>query len=70
MELGIPELLIILVIIVLLWGPGRLAKIGGELGNGIRSFREGLSSDVKDKAAEAEAETVKEEEPEKEVIKQ
>lgn len=43
MELGIPELVIILVIVILLWGPGRVAKIGGELGSGIRAFREGLT---------------------------
>ncbi len=45
MEVGVPELLIILVIIVLLWGPGRLSKIGGELGSGIKAFRSGLSGD-------------------------
>ncbi len=44
MDVGVPELIIILVIVVLLWGPGRLAKIGGELGHGIHAFREGLSS--------------------------
>jgi sec-independent protein translocase protein TatA len=33
---------IILVIVILLFGVGRIGKIAGELGSGIRSFREGL----------------------------
>jgi sec-independent protein translocase protein TatA len=41
---GLPELLILLVIVLILFGPGRLAKLAGELGNGIRSFRDGLNS--------------------------
>lgn len=42
MELGLPELLIILVLIILLFGVGRISKLGKELGSGIRAFREGL----------------------------
>lgn len=45
--LGLPrgaELIIILVIVILLFGPGRIGKIAGELGKGIKSFREGLSN--------------------------
>jgi sec-independent protein translocase protein TatA len=37
------ELIIVLVIVLLLFGPGRIGKIAGELGRGIRSFREGIS---------------------------
>ena len=45
MELGAPELLIILVLVILLFGVGRIGKIAGEMGSGIRAFREGLKSD-------------------------
>jgi sec-independent protein translocase protein TatA len=41
-DFGLPELLIVLVIIVILFGPGRIGKVAGELGKGIRSFRDGL----------------------------
>jgi len=37
--LGVPELVIILVIIVIIFGVGRLPEIGGALGKGIREFR-------------------------------
>ncbi len=37
------EWIIILLIVVLVFGVGRLGKLGEELGSGIRAFREGLS---------------------------
>ncbi|HEY69369.1 MAG TPA: twin-arginine translocase TatA/TatE family subunit [Anaerolineae bacterium] len=40
-----PELIIILVIVVLLFGVGRLSRIGSELGQGIREFRKELKGD-------------------------
>lgn len=45
--LGLPrgaEWIVILIIVLLLFGPGRIGKIAGELGKGIKSFRDGLSS--------------------------
>jgi sec-independent protein translocase protein TatA len=53
MNFGPPELLIILVIVVILFGVGRLSKIGGELGSGIKAFRQGLADPDEDKAAKA-----------------
>lgn len=41
-DIGIPELLIILVIVLILFGPGRLAGAGTALGQAIREFRHGL----------------------------
>lgn len=42
---GPTELIIILVIVVLLFGVGRIGKIAGELGSAIRNFRESLQGE-------------------------
>ena len=41
--LGMPELLIILVIIVIIFGAGRLPEIGAGLGRAIRNFKDSTS---------------------------
>ena len=46
-RLGPTELIIILVIIIVLFGAGRISKIAGELGQGIREFRKGIGSEDK-----------------------
>jgi len=48
MSLGVPELLIILVIVIVLFGPGRFGKILGELGSGIKSFKDNLEGEKKE----------------------
>ena len=44
--IGMPELLIILVIILIIFGAGKLPEIGGALGKSIRNFKK--ASDGKD----------------------
>jgi len=53
-SLGPTELIIILVIVLILFGVGRVSKIGGEMGKGIRAFKEGINPD-----GEGEKETEK-----------
>ena len=57
--LGLPrgaEWIVILIIVLLLFGPGRIGKIAGELGKGIKSFRDGLSnSDDENKDTETDS---------------
>ncbi|MCS6836701.1 MAG: twin-arginine translocase TatA/TatE family subunit [Anaerolineae bacterium] len=49
MSLGPGELLIILVIVVVLFGVGRVSRLGGELGQAVANFRKGLNSAEDDK---------------------
>lgn len=49
---GIVEFLIILVIVVLFFGVGRISKVAGEMGKGIRSFKNGLQGDKQEKEAQ------------------
>jgi len=55
-DIGAPELLIVLIIVALLFGPGRLARTMSEIGKGIRAFRDSVSSDeTPDSPTETEA---------------
>jgi sec-independent protein translocase protein TatA len=49
MDIGAPELIVILLIVVLIFGVGRLSKIGGEMGGAIREFRKGLQGEPDEK---------------------
>jgi sec-independent protein translocase protein TatA len=50
---GIWELVIVLVIVLLIFGVGRLSSLGKDLGEGIREFRRGIAGDDKEKAEQA-----------------
>ena len=45
MRLGGVEIIFVLVIILLVFGPGRITKVAGEMGKSIKAFRDGLSAD-------------------------
>lgn len=55
--LGGGELLIILAIVLLLFGVGRVSRIGGELGSAVANFRRGLEDGSKKRDEKQEAET-------------
>jgi sec-independent protein translocase protein TatA len=48
-SLGLPELLIILAIIVVLFGVNKLPRLGKGLGEGIRNFKDSVRSKDEDK---------------------
>ncbi len=54
--IGTPELIIVLVVVLLVFGVGRISKLGSELGKGVSSFRKGL------REGQAELETEEEKE--------
>lgn len=56
-SLGGPELIIILVVVLLLFGVGRVSKIGGELGSAVANFRRGLQDGQKQQEEKAKSET-------------
>ena len=56
-SLGPTELIIILVIVVLLFGVGRISRIGGEVGKGIRAFKDGLGGDEEGETEQNEEKT-------------
>ena len=51
-SLGPTELIIILVIVLLLFGVGRISKVAGEMGKGLKAFKEGISIDEEAKEVE------------------
>jgi len=58
-HIGPMELGLILVIVILLFGVGRIGKIAGEIGSGIKNFREGLKSDDEKKEVKKEEDSSK-----------
>lgn len=56
--LGVPELVIILIVILLIFGPKNLPKLGAALGKTVKNLRDGMGLDKSDDAIEVDAEIV------------
>ena len=58
--MGVPELLIILVVVLLIFGPKNLPKLGSAIGKSVKGLREGMASDEGKVDIEEEEEAVEE----------
>ena len=71
--MGMPELLIILAVILLIFGPKNLPKLGSALGKTVKNLRDGMGAgkDVEEAGDEEEevVEEVEEEKPVKKTVK-
>ena len=47
-NLGFPELMVILVIALIVFGPGKMPELGNSLGKAIRGFKKAMSEEEKD----------------------
>jgi sec-independent protein translocase protein TatA len=45
-SLGVPELLLILLIVIIIFGAGKLPQLGKGLGEGIRNFKDSVKSEA------------------------
>jgi sec-independent protein translocase protein TatA len=50
--IGAPELIVILVVALLIFGPGKLPEIGGALGKGIKDFKKAIENKSDDAEAQ------------------
>jgi TatA/E family protein of Tat protein translocase len=57
--LGLQELIVILVIALVIFGPSKLPQIGSGLGKAIRDFKKGVSGDEEETAKDAKKESAK-----------
>ena len=67
--LGLPELLIILAVALLIFGPKNLPKLGSALGKTVKNLRDGMGGGVKKELEEIDEEEIEEEPAEKPVRK-
>jgi len=52
MSLGIWQIVLILLIVLILFGAGKLPKVMGDVAKGVRNFKSGLKDDTQDEQAE------------------
>ena len=54
MKIGVPELVVILLIVVVIFGPTQIPKLTKMFGKSVKNFREGMAGDSEDKSGDEE----------------
>jgi sec-independent protein translocase protein TatA len=57
-RIGPWEIILILVIVLIIFGAGKLPQVGSAIGKGLRSFKKGASGDESEEEEDAKSETV------------
>lgn len=53
MGIGVPELLLILVVVLIIFGAGKLPGVMKDMGKGVKAFRDGMDGETKKSDADA-----------------
>ena len=61
MSIGLPQILIILLLVLVVFGAGKLPKVMGDMGKGMKNFKDGLGG--KDGETDTTAKTVRSDPP-------
>lgn len=70
-NIGLPGLLLIAVVVLVLFGRGKISSLMGEVGKGITAFKKGVSDgtkEIEDKAADTAKDVTPESEEEKDKV--
>ena len=51
-HIGVPEIILVLVIILIIFGVGKLPQVGGAIGKGLREFRKGQRGEYEEEEEE------------------
>ena len=62
-QIGPWQIIIVLVLVVLLFGRGKISELMGDVAKGIKSFRSGMSDDDQSTNAPADPKTINEQSP-------
>ena len=58
-HIGWPEIILVLAIILIVFGVGKLPQVGGAIGKGLREFRKGQRGEYEEEEAESKKTTAK-----------